>query len=96
MMEIEINGIKYRQKVKPELKVDPESKGNRALTAISTLIAMGFYPMLHQLNKTKTKSKRLNFNIVKEFELIQLKKSNLSRSQRENIVSKFEKEFEII
>jgi hypothetical protein len=88
MTEIKINGIKYRQ------KVNPESKESKALIDITTMIAMGFYPM-YQHNKTKTKSKPLKFNIVKEYELIQLKKSNLSRSQRETIVFEFEKEFEI-
>lgn len=84
-MEVEINGITYRQKVQQKSK--PMSK------TLSTILVMaGMYGGLGYEKKTDTP----NVDIVKEYELIQLKKSQLSKSQRDWVVIQFKKNFEPI
>jgi hypothetical protein len=84
-MEIEINGIKYRQKEQPKRK--PISK-----TMATMLIMASTYATLDPYaNKPKESPK---VDIIKEYGLIQQKKSNLSKSQREWVIWQFEKNFE--
>jgi len=84
-MEIEINGIKYREKEQPKRK--PISK---TLLAMLTMASMFDYG-------SGTGSKETpNVDIVKEYGLIQQKKSNLSKSQREWVVWQFKRKFEPI
>ena len=84
-MEIEINGVKYQQKEQPKRK--PMSKTMAAML----MMASAFSSLDPYAKKPKETPK---VDIVKEYGLIQQKKSNLSRSQREWVVWQFEKNFE--
>ena len=80
---IEINGIAYEQ--------IPQDKPNKTSESLSKLlmIAQAFTitdPYAPRPPKPKTFPVA---NLVKEFELIQLKKSNLSRSERDAVVRAF-------
>lgn len=78
-MEVEVNGIKY-QKVERV----PLSRNAGKLLMMATMF--GGFPT--------TKSKPTpNVDLVEEYGLIQLKKSNLNRAQRDWVVYKFEKTF---
>ena len=84
-MEIEINGIKYQQKEQPKRK--PMSKTMTAML----MMASAFCSLDPYAKKPKETPK---VDIVKEYGLIQLKKSTLSKSQRDWVVWQFEKNFE--
>lgn len=84
-MEIEINGIKYQQKEQPKRK--PMNKTMAAML----MMASAFSQLDPYVKKQKETPK---VDIVKEYELIQLKKSNLSKSQRDWVVWQFERNFE--
>jgi len=76
-----VNGISYREKEKPKSKV-----GKRlARLEITAMMFGGFAP-----NKEPELPK---VDIVKEFELIQNKKSQLSKSQRDLVEYKFHLNF---
>lgn len=81
---IEINGIAYKQKEQPKRK--PMSKAMMMLMALSSLDPYGGYG--------QKQKETPNVDIVKEYGLIQLKKSLLSKSQRDWVVWQFEKNFE--
>lgn len=85
MNTIEINGITYQQKEQPKRK--PMSKTLMSLM----LMAEMSYGMYGGGNKHKETPK---VNIVKEYGLIQQKKSNLSKSERDWVVWQFERNFE--
>jgi hypothetical protein len=82
-MEIEINGVKYQQKEQPKRK--PMSK------TLAAMLMMGFGSLDPYAKKPKETPK---VDIIKEYGLIQQKKSNLSKSQRNWVVWQFEKNFE--
>ena len=82
---IEINALKYQQKEQPKKK--PMSK---AITAM-LIMASAFATLDPYAKKPKEQPK---VNIIKEYGLIQQKKSNLSRSQREWVVWQFERNYE--
>jgi hypothetical protein len=84
-MVIEINGVKYQQKEQPKRK--PMSKTMAALL----MMASAFGSLDPYAKKPK---KTPQVDIVKEYGLIQQKKSNLSKSQRDWVVWQFEKHFE--
>jgi len=85
-MEIEINGIKYKQ---IETSTPKMPKGMRSVLTMSMLLggmgAMG--------GGSRKRTQTPNVDIVKEYELIQQKKSNLSASQRRQVVARFESNF---
>ena len=85
-MEIEINGVKYQQKEQPKRK--PISKSLMAMMIMAEMA--GSFGMGSSSRQKETP----NVDIVKEYELIQQKKSNLSKSQRDWVVWQFEKNFE--
>jgi len=80
-MEIKINGIKYRPKEQPKRK--------QMSKTFMTMMVMA--EMYYGRSKQKENSK---VDIIKEYELIQQKKSNLSKSGRDWVVWQFEKNFE--
>ena len=82
-MEIEINGVEYRQKPKPEKRKMPKF--------MLMALAMGgvFHPDIFE-----PKSNAKNIDIIKEYGLIQIKKSNLCRADRDWVVYQFKKQFE--
>lgn len=86
-MTIEINGITYQQK--EQLKRKPISK-----TMAAILMMANAYEYINPYSTPNNQEKQLDIDIVKEYGLIQQKKSNLSRSQREWVVWQFEKTFE--
>ena len=86
MNTIEINGIKYQQKEHEKRK--PMSKTLMALMVMSEM-ANGYG--MYGNSKPKENPK---VDIVKEFGLIQQKKSNLSKSERDWVVWQFERNFE--
>ena len=85
-MEIEIKGIKYKQIEKQPRK--PLSKGVQSLMMLA-----GVFGGLYGFGTTYTR-KRPYVNIIKEFELIQNKKSKLPRNDRDWVVFKFHQNFE--
>ena len=80
-MEIEINGKKY-QKIERE-----EKKHSKPFSEIY-MTAMMFSGMYDGLNRTY-KRETPKVDIVQEFELIQQKKSKLSKSQRDWVENQF-------
>lgn len=83
---LEINGVKYQQK-----EIDNASGITKKLHPILVFSERYF----HLESKTQ-KILPKNVDIVKEFELIQLKKSKLSKSNRDLVESIFHKHFEIV
>lgn len=80
---IEINGIQYESAMKPKYSRDSDMAAS-----ILTIIAS-----MHSGFRGFKKQERPNVDIVKEFELIELKKSNLSRSERDWVVKQFKSNF---
>lgn len=84
MNTIEINGIKYQQN-------EPEKRsraGSRMLALSSMMLAMSGVGM-----PSFSERKRPSVDIVKEYGLIQLKQSNLSRNDRDWVVYQFERHY---
>jgi hypothetical protein len=81
-MEIEINGVKYISKEQSKM---PVSK-----TMMAVMIMAG---MEGSLGGSTRKELVEDEFIVKEYSLIQQKKSNLSKRQRDYVVWKFKKTF---
>lgn len=77
--QIEINHQKYERI--PEKPKKPMSKAGMMLLAMSTMYGNPF-------NNYYTR-KRPNIDIIKEFELIQQKKSNLSKNDRDWVENVF-------
>lgn len=87
MSEFTINGNTYREKELPNT-----SKGRYAMRYLGIeILAMSMLA-----SSSSGKASPPNVNIITEFELIQQKKSNLSKSQRDWVVSQFNKRFELI
>ena len=80
-MEIEINGLKYRQK---EQNNQHTARSSRMSTLLMT---MGFmFSSQGSLGTSKRQRETPKVNLVEEFRLIQEKKSNLSRKDRDWVV----------
>lgn len=89
-MEISINGIKY------EPTPTPENKQGHGLSAYVGAVLMMYGGMHGMFGNNTNKAKHLpTRDIVGEFKLIQEKKSNLSRAERELVVREFNKHFRI-
>jgi len=86
---IEIKGIQYEEIPKPEQK-----RMNRHTMELMILSGMYYTPFMG--GREVRHREKPNIDIVKEFELIQDKKSNLSRSQREWVVYQFNKKYRAI
>ena len=84
-MEIEINGVKYQQKEQQKRK--PMGKTMAAML----MMASAFEALDPYAKKQKEQPK---VDIIKEYGLIQQKRSNLSKSQRDWVVWQFERNFE--
>lgn len=80
---IEVNGIKY---------ISKEQKQPKMSKSLLSLFAMGMMMGGNIFGGTK-EPKKPNVDIVKEYGLIQNKKSTLTRSQRDWVVWQFEKTF---
>ena len=82
---MEINGITYEQ--------IPQEQPKKVGKTLSKLLMMGaMFEYTNPYSQRASKPKPLPTNdLVKEFELIQLKKSNLSRSERDMVVKAFNK-----
>lgn len=87
MKEFEINGIKYQ-----EIEREAPKKTSRRLSSIMAMMAMFEYVNPYGPSMPRIKPLPTN-DIVKEFELIQLKQSKLSRSERERVVAVFNRNF---
>jgi len=89
---IEINGIQYIKKEVTYSKQKDLTINNFALAMLlesSQYIFSGFGNGGTSLN-----GKVNNCNIIKEFGLIELKKSNLSKSQRDWVIKEFNKTYQ--
>lgn len=85
METFEVNGVKFQKRKLPTKR--PISKPMRAILIMA--MAMGV------LDSNTKKSKEISdIDIIREYELIQKKKSTLSRSQRDWVVDQFERRFE--
>lgn len=87
MKTIEINGVKYREKEQPRRK--PMSKSMTTLLTMASMLAAS-----DPFAKNPRKDPEIDF--VKEYGLIQLKKSTLSKRNRDYCVRVFNKHFEKI
>jgi hypothetical protein len=90
-MEIEINGVKYQQK-------QQNFNQSMGFGKISTML-MGMSMMFSaqgSLLTSRYERPTPKVNLVKEFELIQLKKSLLSKKDRDLVVREFNRNFELI
>lgn len=87
-MEIEINGIKYKERP-PVKQTKAQQVAAANIVAIAAMVGMNF-GVSQSLGAKGTM--RFN-NIIKEYGLIQQKTSTLSRSERAYIVHEFERNF---
>lgn len=87
-MEIEINGLKYRQKEQNKQQIARQSRMSVMLLSMAMMVE-GYGVSKRQRETPKV-------NIIEEFKLIQEKKSNLSRKDREYVISVFNKNFELV
>lgn len=86
---IEIKGILYEEIPKP-----PKKQMSKA--SLELMLIAGMYSLPFTTSSNSRPKEKLNIDIVKEFELIQDKKSNLSRSQREWVVFQFNKKYRAV
>ena len=85
-MEIEINGEIYESVPQPERKIIGKSS--------KLMMLASMFAITNPLSPRPTISKHLPVSdIIKEFELIQLKQSKLSRSERDRVVTAFNKQY---
>jgi hypothetical protein len=87
-MEIEINGLKYRQKEQNKSQIARQSSMSIMLSSMAM--------MLGDYGVSKRERKNPKVNIIEEFKLIQEKKSNLSRKDREWVVFQFNRNFKLV
>ena len=89
METVEVNGIKYSK-----IEKTPNKYVNKRILPILGIMGMfgGFKYGSRQGSDGGVPDKKID--IVKEYGLIQLKKSDLSRSQREWVVWTFEKNYQ--
>ena len=84
-MELEINGIKYAE-IEKQPKKQMSSSMARVVVMATMFGAMGG----NEVSKTR---ERPSVDLIKEFELIQQKKSKLPRNDRDWVVFQFNKRF---
>lgn len=86
---MEINGIKYEEI--PQKKPRPMSKTLASIMAMSS----AFEYMNPYASRTKRHTVQVD-NLEKEFELIQLKQSKLSRNERDAVEAAFYRKYRIV
>ena len=84
-MELEINGIRYAE-IEKQPKQQMSSSMARVVVMATMFGAMGG----NEVSKTR---ERPSVDLIKEFELIQQKKSKLPRNDRDWVVFQFNKRF---
>lgn len=90
-MEIDINGLKYRQKEQNNQQTTGQSRMSVILMGMAMMfVAQG------SIGTSKRQRETPKVNIVEEFKLIQEKKSKLSRKDRDWVVSQFNRYYEIV
>ena len=86
-MKIEINGLEYQQKQKPK----KDSRFNSLIIGASIMFgAQG------SVGTSKIERENPKVNLIEEYKLIQEKKSNLSRRDREWVIFQFNRNYELI
>lgn len=88
MQTISINGVDY---IERELTGKPNTNMSAYTSAMLTLYAS--MAMFNPYQNKILKGEKPKVNIIQEFELIQQKKSKLSRSEREWVIKQFNKRF---
>lgn len=89
-MEIEINGLKYRQKEQNNQQTARQSRMSVMLMGMAMMFGgQGSVGSSRQRETPKV-------NIVEEFKLIQEKKSKLPRKDREWVVFQFNRHYEMV
>lgn len=91
MEEFEINGIKYQKKPEP-----PKRSQRRMPPMLMGMMMMAEMAMPGYYGGPKKRRDMPHVNIIEEYGLIQQKKSNLSKSQRDWVVSVFERNFIVV
>ena len=90
-MEIDINGLKYRQKEQNNQQTTRQSRMSVILMGMAMMFgAQG------SIGTSKRQRETPKVNIVEEFKLIQEKKSKLSRKDRDWVVFQFNRYYEIV
>ncbi len=84
--EIEINGIKYASVA--DERIQKQGSGMYRLMAMAA--------MFGSVTSNSMKGPRPKIDLEKEFELIQLKQSKLSRDQRDYVVYQFNRKYKQI
>ena len=82
MCDIEINGVKYRKKEQPKKK-------SMSKTMDAMLMMASAFEYVNPYSTPKNPKEQPKIDIIKEYGLIQQKRSNLSRSQRDWVVYRF-------
>jgi hypothetical protein len=89
-MEIEINGLKYRQKEQNKQQIASRSRMSNMLMGMAMMfVGQGSVGTSRQRETPK-------LNIVEEFKLIQEKKSKLPRKNRDWVVFQFNRQYEMV
>ena len=90
-MEIEINGLKYRQREQNNHQTARQSRMSVMLMGMAMMVeAQG------SVGTSKRQREMQKVNIVEEYKLIQEKKSKLPRKDREWVISQFNRHFELV
>jgi hypothetical protein len=88
MEQFKINGVLYE--TRPQAETKPKYKPTKELLS---LLAMASVYQISAPYSASPKEKSFSVDIVKEFELIQQKKSTLPRSTRNWVIQQFNKAF---
>lgn len=91
METFEINGVKYQRK--PEIKPKQYSRTMSKVLAMSMMASAMCPDMGYGMGYGGNEPERPNVDIIKEYELIQQKKSMLSKSNRDWVERCFENNF---
>ena len=91
METIEINGVKYAK-----IEKEPHSQKNYVNSKLLPLLMMTGMFSGHEYGRRQGSDGGVpdpKIDIIKEYGLIQLKKSNLTKAQRDGVVYTFEKNY---
>ena len=87
-MQVEINGIKYQRK---EQNISQPKKYSKSFSMLYGMAMM--FSAQGSLGTSRYERLTPKVDLIKEFELIQLKKSLLSKKDRDWVVSQFNRNF---
>ena len=90
-MEIEIDGLKYRQK---EQNKEQSFRKSKMATMIMGMAMM--FTAQENIGGSKRQIETPKVNIVDEFKLIKEKKSKLSRKDRDWVIFQFNRNFQLV